>query len=312
MRIALVHNARAGHRVYAAADLVHLLQDAGYEVQDFASDEGAVERAIRTRPQVLVASGGDGTVAKAAIALRGTPTPLFILPTGTSNNIARAVGVVAAVPMLIAQLSSVRETRLDVGRIAGDGHEKWFVEGVGMGFIGAMLREDEHWWRHAWRRVRDLFPGGGDPRTRLDRAVAKRIRHRAPRYVRLRADGEDLSGEYAAVQVMNIPAVGPRIVLAARADPGDARLDLVLVRPSDRDALADHIASSPTTAPPVVTRSVRRVELDWPKSDTHVDDELWPRGTRRWPHRVAIEVAASVSLLLPDGAGHDASSHRAP
>ncbi len=299
MRIALVHNERAGHRVYAVTDLVRLFQDAGYEVHHFASDEGDVDRAIRTRPDVLVASGGDGTVAKAAIALRGSITPLFILPTGTSNNIARAVGVDAAIPMLIAQLSGAREVRLDIGRIAGDGHEKWFVEGAGMGFIGVMLREDEHRWRHWWRRIRNRFPGGGDPRTRSHRAVAKRVRRADARFIHVRADGADLSGEYVAVEVMNIPAVGPRIVLAARADPSDARLDLVLVRSSDRHALADHIASTRESAPPIVVRSARRIELDWPDSDTHVDDELWPRDSRRRPHRVAIDVAGSVNLLLP-------------
>ena len=299
MRIALVHNERAGHRVYTVADLVHLFEDAGYEVQHFASDEGDVDRAIRTRPDVLVASGGDGTVAKAAIALRGSVTPLFILPTGTSNNIARAVGVDAAIPMLVARLSGAREARLDIGRIAGDGHEKWFVEGAGMGFIGVMLREDEHWWRHWLRRIRNRLPGGGDPRTRSHRSAARRVRRSAARFVHVRADGEDLSGEYAAVEVMNIPAVGPRIVLAARADPSDARLDLVLVRPSDRHTLADHIASTKSDAPPIVARTVRRIELDWPDSDTHVDDELWPRDARRRPHQVAIDVAGSVSLLLP-------------
>jgi diacylglycerol kinase (ATP) len=299
VRIALVHNERAGFRVYAAADLVRLLREAGYEVDHFTSSDGAVERAIRSRPQMLVASGGDWTIAKVAIALRGSTIPMFILPTGTSNNIARAVGVDAAIPTLIAQLSHVRETRLDVGRIAGDGHEKWFVEGAGMGFIGVMLRFDGHWWRHIWRRFRNRFPGGGDPRTRSHRAVAARVRRSRARYVRVVADGEDLSGEYVAVEIMNIPAVGPRIVLAADADASDARLDLVLVQSNDRHALAEHIASMQSTAPPIPVRSVRRIELDWPDSDTHVDDELWPRDVRHQPHQVAIDVAGSVCLLLP-------------
>lgn len=301
MRIALVHNERAGLRVYAAGDLVHLFRAAGYDVDYFERKDGGIERAIRSRPQVLVVAGGDGTVAETAIALRGAPMPLFILPTGTSNNVARAVGMDAAIPMLIAELSNVRETRLDLARIAGGGHEKWFVEGAGMGFIGVMLRYDGHRWRHIWRRIRNRLPGGGDPRTRSHRSVAARVRRSRARYVHIVADGDDLSGDYVAVQVMNIPAVGPRIVLAAHADPSDARLDLVLVRPDDRAALADHIESVRMTAPPIATRSVRCIELDWPDSDTHVDDELWPRESRHPPHRVTIEVAGSVSLLLPRG-----------
>lgn len=299
VRIALVHNQGAGRQVYAGDDLVHLLRDAGYEVDYFQRKGGGVQRAIRSRPQVLVSAGGDGTIAEAAIALRGSPIPLFILPTGTSNNIARAVGLDAAIPVLIAQLANVRETRLDLGHIVGDGHEKWFVEGAGMGFIATMLREDGHRWRHIWRNIRNRFPGGGDPSTRSHRAVAARVRRGRARYVRVVADGHDLSGEYVTVEVMNIPAVGPRILLAKRADPSDARLELVLVRTNDRVALADHIESLQTTAPPINTRSVRRIELDWPDVATHVDDEVWPRDSRHPPHRVSIEVAGSVSLLLP-------------
>src|SRR5262249_47445592 len=158
-------------------------------------------------------------------------------------------------------------------------------------FIATMLREDGHRWRHIWRSIRNRFPGGGDPLTRSHRSAAARVRRGRARYVHVVADGDDLSGEYIVVQVMNIPAVGPRIVLAASADPSDARLDLVLVGPKDRVALADHIASLRTTAPPIATRSVRRVELDWPDVATHVDDEVWPRDSRHPPHRVTIEVA---------------------
>jgi len=299
VRIALVHNEGAGQGIYTGADLVHLLHDRGYEVDYFQRKGGGVRRAIHSRPQVLVCAGGDGTIAETAIALRGSPIPLFMLPTGTSNNIARAVGLDAPIPVLIAQLSSVRETRLDLGHIVGDGHEKWFVEGAGMGFIATMLREDGHRWRHILRNIRNRFPGGGDPATRSHRAAAARVRRGRARYVHVVADGHDLSGEYVTVEVMNIPAVGPRILLAGHADPSDARLDLVLVGPNDRFALADHIASSRTTDPPINTRSVRRIELDWPNVATHVDDEVWPRDSRHPPHRVILEIAGSVNLLLP-------------
>jgi diacylglycerol kinase (ATP) len=173
--IALVHNEGAGKRVYAADDLVRFFQEAGHHVELFGKSNGAVRHAIGTRPQVVVASGGDGTVATVAIALRESAVPMFILPTGTSNNIARAVGVDRAIPMLVKRLWSARETRFDVGRIAGDGFEGWFVEAVGAGFIGAMLREDEQWWRHAWRRIRDRFPYRDHPRVRSDGEAANQL-----------------------------------------------------------------------------------------------------------------------------------------
>jgi diacylglycerol kinase (ATP) len=305
VRVAVVHNDRAGRRAYSTADLVRLLGDAGHEPQAFTSDDAEVERAVRTHPHAVIAAGGDGTVATTAIALRDSPTPLFILPTGTSNNIARAVGSDAPIPTLIAQLETARDAHLDLGRITGDAHERWFVEAAGIGFIGAMLREDEDRLLRAWRRVGDWLRRDGDRGMRVGESVADHVRHGATKFVRVEADGEDLSGEYVAVEIMNIAAVGPRVLLAANADPGDARLDLVLVRDRDREALARYIATPgpAVTAPPLVTRAVRRVALDWPEHDTHVDAELWPRGPQaQRPRRVVIDVPRSVNLLVPRNA----------
>src|SRR5215472_4276888 len=119
VRIALVHNSRAGRRVYTAGDLVRLLRQDGSEVEVFARDEKGLRAAIAARPDVLVVSGGDGTVAGAAIALRTSAIPMYILPTGTSNNIARSVGAVGAIPPLVRRLAAhTRQTRLDIGRVA--------------------------------------------------------------------------------------------------------------------------------------------------------------------------------------------------
>jgi len=302
VRIALIHNDDAGRGVYSASDLVRLFRDIGYDTEVFASDDAELERALTGRPDVIVGSGGDGTVARVAVALCGSDIPLFVLPTGTSNNIARAIGSDAAIPLLIGRLASARMSSLDIGRIAGDGHETSFVEAVGLGFIGTMLAEDSRPVLRAWRTIRARMTPAVDPWERAARGVARLLRHQVSRHLRICADGEDLSGEYVAAEVMNIRAIGPRILLAPNADPGDGRLDLVLVRPGDREALADFIASRAEARElPVLTRSVRRVELDWPEDDAHVDDDLWPNKAKQTrPSRVSVDVRGSVSLLVPD------------
>lgn len=305
MRIALIHNVRAGARSYSRDDISRLLQDAGHDVDIFTKSGAELERAVTARYDVLVVSGGDGTVAQVAIALCGGDVPLYILPTGTANNIARAVGAEAAPPLLVARLETARLTRLDVGRVADEGHETSFVEAAGIGFIGAMLEEDR---RRLLRLARTLNRLPRDPWVRMARGVARRVRRQPARRIALVADGEDLSGEYIAVEVMNILAIGPRIRLATSADPGDGWFDLALVRPGDRETLAAFIETAPPDeTPPIEVRRVRRVDVEWPPEDTHVDDEPWPPVDRaERPLRVTIAMQGAAPLLVPDWPVRDA------
>jgi diacylglycerol kinase family enzyme len=300
VRLALVHNPTAGHGVYTAGDLVRLLRTHG-TVDVFGRDRDALHRAIAARPDVLVVAGGDGTVARAAIALRDLPIPLYILPTGTANNVARAVGSDGPISVLATHVSdAVHPARLDVGRIIGDDREQYFVEAAGIGFIGELLDEERRALLQLWRRARSLVTRRVDRWHRARRGIAGAVRRLPARWLAVRADDEDLSGDYIAAEVMNIAAIGPRICLAPAADPGDSQFDLVLVRPADRDALADYIISqgSGDVPSPIAARRVTRVEIDWPKRATHVDDEPWPRRGQR-PHRVTIDIAGATRLLVP-------------
>ncbi len=301
MRVALIHNEDAGSGVYITENLARLLRDQGCEVDCFSEDPAAVARALSSRPSVVVVAGGDGTVAAVAIALRHDDTPMFILPAGTSNNIARAVGAEQPIPLLIARLATARPSTLDIGCIDFAGQHRRFVEAAGVGFIGTMLAETLRPIDWVMRGVRRITSPGLDRWQRGARGVARLVRAQPAREVRLRADGVDLSGEYIAVEIMNIAAIGPRICLAPDARPGDGNLDLALVRPADRDALANYVESprSPDDRPPIETRRVRRVELDWPAADTHVDDDPWPEAasTAARPGRVTISIREHVKLL---------------
>jgi len=303
VRLALIHNDQAGSCIYTADDLVGLLQDQGHEVERFGQSSPAVKRAIAYRPDAVVVSGGDGTVATVAIALCDTATPMFILPTGTSNNIARAVGADHVVPLLIERMAGARTEYLDIGMIEGDGRQTSFVEAAGVGFVGAMLGEDGRLLPRIKRAWRSLRSGRVDRWQRAANGVARAVRAQPTRHFHVVVDGEDLSGDYVAIEVMNIAAIGPRTPLAPNAKPMDGRLDLVLVRPEDREPLADYIESSPAPRDPapVATRRGVKVELDWPDRDAHVDDLLWPAPGKRQPRprRVTVRVRGTTTLLLP-------------
>ncbi|HEY7393682.1 MAG TPA: diacylglycerol kinase family protein [Gemmatimonadaceae bacterium] len=300
VHVALVHNKQAGSRSHSDDDLVGLLRDFGHSVEVFGKARADILRALRSRPGVLIASGGDGTVAKVAIAACGMDVPIFILPTGTSNNIARAVGAHGTIPTLVERMASARLSRLDVGRIAGDGHEGNFVEAAGTGFIGAMLAEGQRPSVRFASAVRGKLMRGRDHWVSTAERVAEHVRSEPARYYNIVADGRDLSGEYIAVEAMNIASIGPRIRLAPDADPGDGQLELVLAHPDDRDALASYIETRGATAdrPPVTIHRVRTVEMDWPSAEAHLDDELWPPDVRDRSLRMTIDIVGFARVLV--------------
>lgn len=305
MHVALVHNVTAGDREFEPEDLVGLLRRAGHEVSEFGKKKRDVAQAIALYPDVLAVAGGDGTIAKAAVALRGSTVPLVILPIGTANNIAQSVGVSAPVDAIVAGLAMARQARLDIGSASGPWGTKHFVEAAGVGLVAHMLRRK----RSLRERFRRFVTGIGKSREHEVRAAARGVgrliaRHAALHYS-VRADGDDLSGEYLLVEAMNIRQIGPRLLIAPDADPADGLLDLVLVSPDDRDALVEYVSSpdAPLERVPAISRRVRSVEIFWPAGDGHVDDKPWPRERDEAMEErsaiVRLRVHAQIAVLVP-------------
>lgn len=305
MRVALVHNASAGVADYKTRDLLALLRLAGHEASAIGRKPSDIAAAIAAQPDVMIAAGGDGTVALVAIAIHeaGADVPLAILPVGTSNNIARSLGVSDDAPAIVFALDEARATRFDIGVVRAARTATHFAESAGIGFIGTMLEQGSTIRGRLARRARTLR---GSTRKILRRrdwyehGVARLVRSAKPFFNTVIADGEDLSGEYVAVVAMNIARVGPRIVLAPEAATDDSLLDLVLVRPDERSALADHVEFGKLGRPPGVMRRVRRVAVSWPRRGGHVDDEPWPGSDERddMERLARIEIAGAIHVLL--------------
>ena len=107
------------------------------------------------------------------------------------------------------------------------------------------------------------------------------LRDATPFAWRILADGEDVSGEYLAVEVLNIRFAGPNVPLAPEADPSDGLLDVVVIEEKDRKpmlAYLEHRLNLASGAMPAL-RTVRasRVDLVAPAGvRLHLDDGAWP------------------------------------
>jgi diacylglycerol kinase family enzyme len=152
-----------------------------------------------------------------------------------------------------------------------------FVEAAGLGVFASVLRDA--------RRASHLAPDdeqGTDDVETGGRRFQRMLSRRRPRRVEIEADGRDLTGNYLLVEVMNIPQIGARVRLAPEAEPGDGRLDLVLVGADEREALGaylDALSANGGVQLQLPTVRARHVRCGWRIGSGHLDDKLWPSST---------------------------------
>ena len=104
------------------------------EVHEKAELAELVAMPAAQRP-LVVAAGGDGTVGAAADELAGTGAMLAILPLGTSNDVARSLGIASDPVAAARQLPSGVVRAIDAGQVivAGE-HPRNFVHAATVGF----------------------------------------------------------------------------------------------------------------------------------------------------------------------------------
>jgi diacylglycerol kinase (ATP) len=295
MRVLVLHNPNAGSDDFDGEHLVRHIEECGHQVEVHTSKK-AWKAALDRGPDVVVAMGGDGTVGKVARALAGRRIPIALLPMGTANNIATALGLQnTELARLIAGWNDAIRRPFDVGIARGPWGEYRFLESVGVGLLSEAIHVIDE--GHAGY-VNEI----GDTATRITAAVEV-FRHTlqempiAP--VELRLDGETLSGEYILVEALNFGAAGPNLNFAPHGDPSDGLLDLVLAEETDRHILRerlDQFRSQPAAAPVLRTHRGRHIEMRCKGCLLHLDDQL-ERGDDS-AFEITVE-AGALTFLIP-------------
>jgi YegS/Rv2252/BmrU family lipid kinase len=99
-----------------------------------------IKKALTTGFDLVVAVGGDGTVAAVAACLIHTRIPLGIIPTGTWNAIARHLTLPASPQNAIALITGKHTTRkLDMMAVDNTVH----AMNIGVGFSGNMIKDSD-------------------------------------------------------------------------------------------------------------------------------------------------------------------------
>ena len=271
MDVAVLVSPSAGRgRARAATDgVLGALRAGGLrpQVLDATGREDAerlAAKAVAGGASAVVAVGGDGTVHAALQAVAGTTTPLAVVPAGTGNDLALALGVpadpVAAAAAAAADLVVGRTTAIDAGRTA----DRWWSTVLCCGFDSAVSD----------RANRLRWPRG---RRRYDVAILAELARMRSHEVTLVLDGEQTTVPVTLVAVGNTSTYGGALRICPGAQPDDGLFDVTVVRAMTRRQLVSErprlAAGTHVDHPLVSVHRVRRVELSCDGVTTWADGE---------------------------------------
>lgn len=229
-QIALLANPAAGrgNADQTRAAVTERLTASGAEVAHLIGDDAdhaleLVRKAVADGVDTVVTLGGDGMVHVAVQALADTDVSLGVVPLGTGNDFARALGIPTDDPLAAADVVGAdRSRRIDLGRSG----ETWFATVLAAGFDAAVNEQANTMrWPH------------GDLRYTF--AALSVIRSWTP--VPYRLEIEDSTGattvreqEAMLLAIANTESYGGGLRIAAECDPADGLLDAILIKPVSR------------------------------------------------------------------------------
>jgi YegS/Rv2252/BmrU family lipid kinase len=235
---------------------------------------GQARAAVAAQVDLLLASGGDGTITACAAAVAGTGIPLAVLPAGTGNLLARNLGLPLELDEALLVALTGTNRQLDVGCA----NDRAFLVMAGVGFDA---------------RIMD---GASEPlKQRMGWAayVLSGLRHLQDRPVRvtLRADSaRPLRRRASAVIVGNVGSLQGGVPLLPDANPGDGLLDAVVLTARGLTAwlaLAVHVLTRQRATSRLARVTFRELRVDVGRSQPwQIDGEVIGR-TQRLVVRIA-------------------------
>ena len=204
------------NRGCAAAGAARGWQVALLETWSADAGGGATRQAVEAGAELVVAVGGDGTVRACAQVLAGGPVPLAIVPRGTANLVATALGLPSSLGAALAVAFGPYERRIDLAVANGVTFAAMAGIGLDAAVVGATasgLKGAAGWLGYAATGVRRL----AGPSIRFEICLD---------------GGEPLARRARSVVVGNVGLLPGGFVLLPEARPDDGRLDVGILAPA--------------------------------------------------------------------------------
>lgn len=209
----------------------------------------------------VVVVGGDGLVHLAVQELAQTGVPLSILPAGSGNDFAAALGIVEQDPARVLREPSL----VDLLRVSREGDLVRWIASVAIAGFPAQINE---------RANRMRFPIGGMIYTLATIAELPRFTRRK---FDIEVDDEVLSTDSAMLAIGNTCFMGGGMLVCPDARPDDGRAHLTTIEGVGRLGLLRHLVSQrggTANRPEVLRRSASTIRLQAPAIDLWGDGEF--------------------------------------
>lgn len=207
-------------------------------------------RAAEEGIERLLVVGGDGTLHHAVQGLAGTATALGVIPTGTGNDLALALGTPRDLDAAVRHALTAPVRPIDLIR-AGD---TWCAGYAGAGFDSEVTRRAN---QIRWGRGRWIYPW----------SAVRTLLSFEPPLAKVVWDGGTFEGRVMFVDVTNLPSYGGGMRIAPDARIDDGLLELLLVKEVSRSTFLSvfpkvykgrHVGH-----PAILLEPARRVEIEF-------------------------------------------------
>jgi diacylglycerol kinase family enzyme len=142
MRALLVHNPSAGTGEHAKSSITDALALADIKADYVSTKDTDLKRVLKKKYDLIVAAGGDGTIANVFRYLARRSTPIAILPLGSANNIARSLAIAGTPAELAEEWRAGHVKPFHLMEVAYDGKEvELCAEGFGVGVMAALIEQ---------------------------------------------------------------------------------------------------------------------------------------------------------------------------
>ena len=271
--IKLVHNPTAGDEEHSKEMLVDEVNKAGFECR-YSSTKKDDWKDIDDDIDLVAIAGGDGTVRKVVKKILNSKgekkgLPLTVLPLGTANNIAKTFNINPNTQLTIQGWKNATLKKVDIGMVENVPDVDFFLEGFGFGIFPYLMKEMK-------KEEKEYESPDEELKAALKKLHGILLAYE-PRQCHLEVDGTDHSGKFFMVEVMNIKSIGPNMVLAPLADPGDGELEVLLVPEAHKEKFSEFLLHQLTEGEDTYqfhTLKAKNIKISWDGTRVHADDKM--------------------------------------